>query len=321
MDIKSEIQKAIRIEKDALGALIDKVDDQAVKAVEALSECKGRVIVTGMGKGGLIGRKIAATLASTGTPATFLHPAEAFHGDLGFVLPEDMVIAVSNSGETDEVIALLPHLKRFGVKIIALTGRSDSTLAQHCDIVIDVGVEKEADSLNMAPTASTTAILAMGDALAAAVLLKRGFTREDFAIFHPGGSLGKRLLWHVKDLMHAGEAVPVVEESATVQEGICEMTSKRLGATFVVDKDKKIVGILTDGDLRRFLQTGKGDPLRLPIAEAMIRDPKTIRETALAAEAIKRMEDHSITVLPVVDAQHRPIGAIHLHDLVKSGLA
>jgi arabinose-5-phosphate isomerase len=321
MDIKSEIRKAIRIEQDALGALIEKVDDEAVKAVLALSECKGRVIVTGMGKGGLIGRKIAATLASTGTPATFLHPAEAFHGDIGFVLPEDVVIAISNSGETEELVGLLPHLKRFGVRVIALTGKRDSTLAQHSDVVIDVGVEKEADPLNMVPTASTTAILAMGDALAAAVLLKRGFTRDEFAIFHPGGSLGKRLLWHVKDLMHAGTAVPVVGDGVTVQDGICEMTSKRLGATFVVDKAGKLVGILTDGDLRRFFQKEKENPLRSPITEAMVRRPKTIRETALAAEAIKRMEDHAITVLPVVDPDERPIGAIHLHDLVKSGLA
>ena len=320
MDILAEIKKAIEIEREALEFIIHKVDDQAVAVVELLYACRGRVIVTGMGKTGLIGRKIAATLASTGTPAFFLHPAEASHGDLGVVTSDDVVLAVSNSGETEEVVRLLPHLKRFQVKIISLTGDRNSTLAQHSDVVIDVAVEREADPLGVAPTASTTAVLAMGDALATALLLKRGFSKEQFAIFHPGGSLGRRLLWHVRDLMHTGDSVPVVREGVTVREAIYEMSVKRLGTTFVVNEDMRLSGIFTDGDLRRLLQR-ETNPLELPIADVMTRSSKMIREEVLAAEAVRMMEDHAISILPVVDDQFSLFGVIHLHDLVRAGLA
>ncbi len=320
MSIENDIKNAIAVEREALNALVHKVNEQTVSAVEILLSCRGRVIVTGMGKAGLVGRKIAATFSSTGTPAFFLHPAEALHGDLGIVTDEDVVLIVSSSGNTDEVTRLLPSFKRLQTKIISLTGNTKSSLAQHSDLVIDVGVEKEADPLGVAPTSSTTAMLAMGDALAVALISRRGFTREQFSIFHPGGSLGKKLLLQVKDLMHTGDKVPVVTKEVNVREAIVEMSLKSLGVTFIVNDEGKLQGIFTDGDLRRLLQK-ESNPLMFSIFEVMIKNPRNIKQDALAAEAIKLMEDNSITVLPVVDDHCKPIGAIHLHDLVSSGLA
>jgi arabinose-5-phosphate isomerase len=285
-----------------------------------------------MGKAGLVGRKIAATLSSIGRPAFFLHPAEALHGDLGLVAPEDVVLALSNSGETEELIRLLPSLKRLDIAIVSLTGNLKSTIAQHSNVVVDVGVEREADPLDLAPTASTAAILAMGDALAVALLRKRGFGRDQFAVLHPGGSLGKELLWHVKDLMHVEDAVPIVQERATMRDAICEMTAKSLGAAFIVDREGRLTGVFTDGDLRRLLQRVE-NPLELAVADVMalkpkiLREdaaasgPKTIRQDALAVEALRMMEDNAITILPVVDDRVRPFGAVHLHDLVRAGLS
>ena len=320
MDVLSEVKKTLQIEKEALEFVASKADHQAVAAVDLLCACSGRVIVTGMGKTGLIARKIAATLASVGTPAVFLHPADALHGDLGIVTSEDVILIMSNSGETEEVINLIPSLKRFGVKIIALTGNPASTIAAHSDVVIDVAVEKEADALALIPTASTTAALAMGDALASALVLKRGFTREQFAIFHPGGSLGKKLLWRVKDLMHTGASVPIVQDRVVVREAIYEMSLKKLGATFVVNQEGQLIGIFTDGDLRRLLQTSL-NPLDLLVSDVMTRTPRTTQEESLAAECLRIMEDNAITLLPVVDSQGKPVGAIHMHDLIRAGLA
>ena len=319
-DILREIRGAIAVECEALQALLKKVDDAAACAVVLLYACRGRVLVTGMGKTGLIGRKIAATLASTGTPAFFLHPAEACHGDLGVVTAEDVLLAISNSGETEEIVRLLPHFRRFGVRIISLTGRPQSTLARFSNAVIDVGVAREADPLDVAPTASTTAMLAMGDALAVAVLVKRGLTREQFGLFHPGGNLGRKLLLLVKDLMHVGDQLPVVSLETSLREAICQMTLKRLGSAFVIDGQGRLVGFLSDGDLRRLLQR-EVDPLASPVEQVMTRNPKTITQDELAADALRLMENHAITVLPVVDAEHRPVGALHLHDLVQAGLA
>jgi arabinose-5-phosphate isomerase len=316
----SEIRRVIRLECQALQTLGEKVSETASAAVFAIYACRGRVLVTGMGKTGLIGRKIAATLASTGTPAFFLHPAEAYHGDLGVVTPDDVLLALSNSGETEEVVRLLPHFRRFGVPIVCLTGSRESTLARFSDITIDVGVDCEADPLGVAPTASTTAMLAMGDALAVAVLVKRGFTQEQFSLFHPGGSLGRKLLLLVKDLMHVGEALPLVPVGSSLRDTIYQMTLKRLGAAFVVSKDGRLAGFLSDGDLRRLLER-EGNPLCLPVEHIMTNRPKTIAPDALAADALRLMESHAITVLPVVDGAHHPVGALHLHDLVQAGLA
>ena len=320
MDLLAEVRKALQIEKQALEFIARKADQQVVSAIELLYSCRGRVIVTGMGKTGLIARKIAATLASAGTPALFLHPAEALHGDLGIVTSDDVVLIVSNSGETEEVINLLPPLKRFGVRIVSLTGNPGSTIAQHSDVVIDVAIEREADPLDLIPTSSTTAALAMGDALASALVLKRGFTREQFAMFHPGGSLGRKLLWRVRDLMHTGDSMPMVHDVVTVREAIYEMSLKKLGATLVAAQDGKLMGIFTDGDLRRLLERHL-NPLDLLISDVMIRTPRTIGEDALAAECLRLMEDHAITILPVVDGHMIPLGVIHMHDLVRARLA
>jgi arabinose-5-phosphate isomerase len=320
MNILFEVKKALEIEREALEYISQKIDDQVVKAVDLMFSCKGRIVVTGMGKTGLVGRKIAATLASTGTPSLFLHPAEAIHGDLGLVTRGDVVIAVSNSGETDELVRILPHIKRFQVKIISLTGNKKSTLAEHSDVVIDVSVEREADPLGIAPTASTTATMAMGDALAAALLKKRDFDKEQFAIFHPGGSLGKKLLWTVNDLMHTGNKIPIVKTDATVRQAICEISEKKLGATFILEEDQHLLGVFTDGDIRRLLEKND-NPLSRSIAEVMTHAPKTVKSDALAAEAVRLMEENAITILPVIDEDERIVGVIHLHDLVKAGLA
>lgn len=312
-------KEVLKIEAEAILKLRERLNEQFVQAVDTLLKCPGRVVVTGMGKSGHIGRKIAATLASTGTPTFFLHPAEGIHGDLGMVTEKDVVIAISNSGETEEVLSILPTLKRLGTTIIALTGKSQSSLAKNADVFLDIGVEKEACPLGLAPTASTTATLAMGDALAVVLLEARGFQPEDFALFHPGGALGRRLLLRVKDLMHSGEENPLVEQEKAVKEALFEMTRKKLGAVNVVDKAGSLVGILTDGDLRRQLEKGEG-LLDRKIKEVMTPNPKTISPEKLAAQALKLMQDKSITVLPVVEENKILVGAIHLHDLLKAGI-
>ncbi|MCP4639683.1 MAG: KpsF/GutQ family sugar-phosphate isomerase [bacterium] len=320
MNIQEIVRQSLEIERDAVAALVDRVGDACERAVKLLHACSGRVLVTGVGKAGLVGRKLAATLSSTGTPAAFVHACEAAHGDLGMLCEDDVVIAVSNSGESRELVELLGHLKRLGVKIVALTGAVDSTLGSESDVVVDVGVEQEADTLGLAPTASTTAALAMGDALAAGLMSVKGFSEEQYARNHPGGSLGNLLLMRVEDLMVSSDRMPVVSADVVLRDAIYEMTSRRLGSTFVVDEDGVLVGIITDGDLRRLLQRNT-DPLEMPAAEAMTRDPKRTRPDVLAIEAMQYMEDHKITVLPVVDATGRPLSAIHMHDLVKAGLA
>ena len=305
------------IEAAALQGLKSRLDERFVRAVEMMLQVKGRVVVTGMGKSGHIGRKIAATLASTGTPAMFVHPAEASHGDLGMIKVVDVVLAISNSGESDELVAILPVLKRQGVPLIAMTGGLQSSLARHADVVLDSSVEKEACPLNLAPTASTTAQLALGDALAVALLDARGFKPEDFARSHPGGSLGRRLLTHVGDVMRSGDAVPRVGPGASFSELMQEMSRKGLGASAVVDAAGHAVGVFTDGDLRRLIE--KGQDLRaLTAGEVMHASPRTIAQDALAVEAAEMMEKHRITSLLVVDAQGVLCGAINTNDLMRA---
>jgi arabinose-5-phosphate isomerase len=322
--MKEQAKRVLRIEADAVAALIDRIDERFERAVEMILKCKGRVVVTGMGKSGLIGKKIAATLASTGTPALFLHPAEGIHGDLGMVTRGDIVIALSNSGETDELARMLPSLKRLGIKLIALTGNAESTLAKNSDVVIDVGVNEEACPLGLAPTASTTATLAMGDALAVALLDQRGFKEEDFACFHPGGALGKRLLLRVRDLMHIGDCIPVVTEATLIKDAIYEISSKKMGITAVVNASGKLVGVISDGDLRRWMEKTEksGENLLAKTAkDIMTKNPKIAQKDALAAEAVAIMEKSSITCLIVADPDaRRPEGVIHLHDLLKAGV-
>jgi len=314
-----EGKRVLGIEARAVQSLIDRLDDRFVQAVDLLYGCKGKVVVSGMGKSGLVGQKIAATMASTGTPAFFVHPAEGLHGDLGMVGRQDVVVAISNSGEAQELIQLLPYLERMGIPIVAMTGRLDSTLAKHSDVVLDVSVSEEACPLGLAPTASTTATLALGDALALSLLQKRGFKEEDYAQFHPGGALGRRLLVRVKDLMHAGSDVPTVEESVTGTAAMLEMTAKKLGMTTVVDRTGALSGVITDGDLRRFIQRG-GDFLKATASELASRNPKAIKPDDLAAKAVEIMERHSVTTLVVTESARKIVGVIHLHDLLKNGI-
>lgn len=312
-------KEVIRIEASAVAALEEKIGEQFAQAVDVILHCKGRVIVTGAGKSGLVARKIVATMNSTGTPAIFLHPSDAVHGDLGMVRKEDVVICISKSGNTPELQQILPMIRRLGVPVIAMVGSTNSPMARHSDIVLDVGVKEEACPHDLTPTASTTATLVMGDALAIALLEKRGFSVEEFALFHPGGNLGKRLLLKVEEMMVSGDGVPVVKKYVLLKDAILEMTSKRLGATCVVDGNGGLVGIITDGDLRRLLQKTT-DIVNLTAGEVMTAHPKTIRKDLLAAIALQEMEAYNITQLVVVDDSHRPIGMIHLHDLVKAGL-
>jgi arabinose-5-phosphate isomerase len=312
-------KKVLRIEAEAILALIDKINGDFSRAMEIILSCKGRVVVTGMGKSGLIGKKIAATLASTGTPALFLHPAEGIHGDLGMVMKGDVIIAISNSGETEEIVKLLPVFKRLMVPVIAMTGGMKSALAKAAEVTIDVGVTEEACPMGLAPTASTTAALAMGDAMAITLLEKRGFKEEDFACFHPGGSLGKKLILRVEDVMHSGADIPVVKADTSMREALFEITSKKMGITTVVDGDGKLVGVITDGDLRRYLE--KSDDLFSRSAGELAHgNPKMISRDALAAEAVAVMEKYSITSLLSVDGEGKPEGIIHLHDLLKAGV-
>jgi len=312
-------KNVIRIEAEAVAALESRIDGEFAKAVEMIFKCKGRVAVTGMGKSGIIARKIVATFNSTGTPSLFLHPTDAVHGDLGMVRKEDVVICISKSGDTVELNTLLPIFKRIGVPVIALSGNAQSHLATSADIALDVSVMEEACPYDLAPTSSTTATLALGDAIAMALLDRRNFTPEEFALYHPGGNLGKRLLLKIEELMIKGNAIPKVKRHLPLRDAILEMTTKRLGATCVVDDDGKLIGIVTDGDLRRTLQK-TSDISQLTVEMMMNKNPKTIFPEMLAAIALSEMEAHTITQLVVVDHDHRPVGMVHLHELVKAGL-
>jgi arabinose-5-phosphate isomerase len=318
LDIAKRVLKA---EACAIEGLIERLDGSFSDAIDIIFQSRGKVIVTGMGKSGLIGKKIASTLASTGTPAFFMHPAEASHGDLGMVSSEDVVIAISNSGETDEIVGLIPFLKRFNVHLIAMTGDTNSMLSRAADVSLDVMVKEEACPLGIVPTASTTASLAMGDAIAVALLTKRGFREEDFASFHPSGSLGKKLFIKVRDLMHTGEALPLISPQESMTGAVMEISSKRLGIAVVADKDRKIAGIITDGDVRRGIEKWGKAMFDMKAREVMSINPKTISSEELAAKALSVMEKHSITVLVVPDDSGRAEGIIHLHDILKKGIA
>lgn len=322
MAVTDTAVRVLRDEAAAILALVDQLDSGFEKAVQLIENSKGRVVLTGMGKSGHIARKIAATMASTGTPAFFLHPAEGIHGDLGMVTADDVVVAYSNSGETAEVLNILPSLKRIGAKLIAVVGRTESTLARNADAVLNAGVAKEADSLGLAPTSSTTAALALGDALAVTLMERNHFTADNFAVFHPGGALGKKLLLTVEMVMHKGKENPCIGEDSSVKDALFVMTDKGLGAVSVLDGDGKLIGLLTDGDVRRGLNQSE-DFLALPVAKAMTVHPQVISTDRLAAESLHIMENHKphpITVLPVTDRDGRAIGMVHITDLLKQGV-
>jgi arabinose-5-phosphate isomerase len=318
-DILAMGRRTLEIEAAAVSSLVDHVDAAFVDAVQVLLACKGRVVVSGMGKSGHIGGKIAATLASTGTPAFFMHPAEASHGDLGMITGDDVVLALSNSGESPEILAIVPLIKRRGARLIAMTGKPQSALAREADIHLYAGAVHEACPHNLAPTASTTAALAVGDALAVAALYARGFSAEDFARTHPGGALGRRLLVHVRDIMHKDAALPVVREGTAFREALLEMTRKGLGMTAVTTAEGGLVGVFTDGDLRRCLDHNV-DMANTLIDAVMTRNPKTISEDALAAEAVLFMEEKKINGLLALDGQGRLTGALNMHDLLRAGV-
>jgi arabinose-5-phosphate isomerase len=314
--VLARAREVIRKEAEGIAKLESKLNDTFAKAVKLLLNCKGRVIVTGMGKSGIIGKKIASTFNSIGTPASFLHPVEGVHGDLGLVRKEDVVLAISKSGDTAELYQLFPIFKRIGVPIIALLGNMESPISKESDIVIDVSVDGEAGPYDLVPTISATAALVMGDCLALALFEKRNFSPEDFALLHPGGNLGRKLL-KVKDLMHTGERVPIVSENTGLKETILEMTTKRFGATTVADAKGRLVGIFTDGDLRRLIE-GKRDFLDLTAKDVMTKNPKTIAPDEFAAVALNKMESHKITCLVITDSERKPHGLIHLHDLLEA---
>ena len=318
--ILKRARDVLNIESNGILSVMERLDESFVHAVDLLRRCRGKVVVTGLGKSGLICRKIAATLASTGTPSFFLHAGDGVHGDLGMVMKGDVILALSNSGETEEILKLIPHFTLNGLKIIAMTGNPDSTLAKAADVVLEVGVREEACPLGLAPTASTTAALAMGDALAVVLLEENGFKEEDFASRHPGGILGRKLLLRVEDLMHGGDQVPLVREETSMKDALFEITSKRLGVTGVVDPKGKLVGVITDGDLRRGLEK-EGNIFQFKAKDLMTRNPKTIPGDSLAAAAVTVMEQYPITSLFVLDNKHqKPQGVIHLHDLIKAGI-
>ena len=321
MDIVKEAKRVLRVEAQSLLDLAERIDENFSQAVDLLYQCKGKVVLMGMGKSGLVGRKIASTFASTGTPAFFLHPAEGVNGDFGMLAKEDVIIAISNSGETRELLEVLPLIKRYGNRLITLIGNTNSTLAKAGDVNLDIRVKEEACPLGLAPTASTTATLAMGDALAITLMGKKDFKKEDFAILHPGGSLGKRLLLKVEDLMHVGKASPIISEKTLMKDAIFEITSKRLGVTGVCNAEGHLVGVITDGDLRRALEKFS-DLFNREASEVMTRNPKWIEKDALAAKAVQRMEEYSITSLFVFNKAGDivPVGIIHLHDLLKAGV-
>ncbi len=319
-DFIEQAKNILRIEADSVYALIERVDNHFIDAIEIMYSCRGKVVITGMGKSGIIGKKVAATMASTGTPAFYLNPAEGGHGDVGVVSKGDVVIAISNSGETDEIITLLPTLKRMEIKIIAMTGNPVSMLARSADVTLDVSVKEEACPMGLAPTASTTATLAMGDALAISLLNKKGFTEEDFAFFHPGGSLGRKLILTVEDLMHSGNVIPTIHIDSLMQDAIIEISSRRLGITTVVDNEFKMKGVITDGDLRRGMEKWGEEFFSLKAVDVMTHRPRTIEKNMLAAKALALMEKYAITVLVVADTENNVEGIIHLHDLLKAGI-
>ena len=318
-DLIDSAQRTIRLEIEAVQELLPRINADFIKACELILNCKGRVVVVGMGKSGHIGNKIAATLASTGTTAFFVHPAEASHGDMGMITRDDIVLALSNSGSTAEIVTLLPLIKRLGIRLISMTGNPDSPLAKAAEVNLDARVSQEACPLNLAPTSSTTASLVLGDALAIALLEARGFTAEDFAFSHPGGALGRRLLLKVENVMHAGDALPRVSRGTSLRDALLEMTQKGLGMTVVLEEDGRLAGIFTDGDLRRTLDRGI-DVRQASIDEVMTPHGKTARAEMLAAEALKIMEDHKINALVVVDDQDNPVGALNMHDLLRAGV-
>ena len=318
-ELTLEGKNVLQIEADAVAALSDRLAEDFAGACRSILDCTGRVVVVGMGKSGHIGSKIAATLASTGTPSFFVHPGEASHGDLGMITPDDLVIAISNSGNTPEILAILPMIRRLSVPLISMTGSKDNPLCNQADYCLDVGVEKEACPLNLAPTASTTAALAMGDALAVALLKARNFTVNDFARSHPGGALGRRLLLYVKDIMQSGSHIPLVDINDSLQAALLEMSSKGLGMTGIIDEDGKLVGIFTDGDLRRTLNKGI-DLYSAKVAEVMTTGPTVTSEDRLAADVVNMMQDLSINSMLAVDKEHRPVGALNMHDLLRAGL-
>ena len=328
IDSDSTIRNVTRVlecEAAAIRNVADRVSSEVSAAVNLLDSCRGRLVLTGIGKSGAIARKAAATFCSTGAPAAFLHPVEAVHGDLGIIGEGDVVIALSNSGETQELLAWLPFLQRQGTTLISLTGNLSSTLASHSQVVIDTHVDAEADPLELAPTCSTTVMLAMCDALAIALMQQRGFTREQFAIFHPGGNIGRKLLLKVVDLMRTGAAVPIVAESVSCKQAIETISQKQIGCVFVTDQQDQLIGIVTDGDVRRafvsLLKNNQPELLESSVDQIMTQSPHSISQELLAAEALRTMEDRQITVLPVVDGTKRIIGVLHLHDLIRSGLA
>ncbi len=312
-------KRTIRMERDAVAQLEKRIDASFVSACELIQKCTGRVIVTGMGKSGHVGRKMAATLASTGTPAYFVHPGEASHGDLGMITAKDLVIAISSSGSSVEIVTLLPMIKRLGVPIISMTGKPDSILGQAADAHLDISVESEACPLDLAPTSSTTVTLVMGDALAVALLEARGFTAEDFAFSHPGGALGRKLLLRVTDVMHHGSETPRVTADTSVPRALSEMTTKGFGMTTVVNDAGQLLGIFTDGDLRRCLDSGV-DIATATISSVMTKSPRTVHKDTLAAEALNMMETNKITALVVEDDEQCPLGVLHMHDLLRAGL-
>lgn len=322
MNVIDEARRVIRVEAEALSVMAERIDASFAEAIDLILGSQGRVIVSGMGKSGLVGQKIASTMASTGTPAFFLHPAEGIHGDLGMIMRGDVVIAISNSGETEEILRILPSIKRLGAHLVAMSGNPTSNLARSSDVFLDVSVAEEACPLGLAPTASTTATLAMGDALAVALLVRRGFKAEDFAIFHPGGSLGKKLILRVEDLMHSGESIPLVQEETLMKEALFVITSKGLGVTGVCDTSGALKGVITDGDLRRSLERGF-DILNQRASEIMKLAPLRIKRSELAAAALQVMEQRAITSLFVFEDDQNlvPCGVIHLHDILKAGIA
>lgn len=318
-DLIQSAQRTIRLESSAVDGLLARIGDDFVRACEMILSCTGRVVVVGMGKSGHIGNKIAATLASTGTPSFFVHPAEASHGDMGMITKDDVVLALSNSGSTAEIVTLLPLIKRLGIRLISMTGNPESALAKAAEVNLDASVEQEACPLNLAPTSSTTVSLVLGDALAIALLESRGFTAEDFAFSHPGGALGRRLLLKVENVMHEGERLPLVAQGTSLRAALLEMTRKGLGMTVIVRDDGRLAGIFTDGDLRRTLDKDI-DVRDANIDQVMTVHGKTARADMLAAEALKIMEDHKINALVVVDGEDRPIGALNMHDLLRAGV-
>lgn len=319
MDAIQEGKRVLVIERDAIDGLINRIGETFVRAVELLAGARGRIIITGIGKSGIVARKIAATLSSTGTPAVFLNSAEGLHGDIGVVTADDVVLALSYSGESEEVLKLIPYFRWMKVPIISMTGAARSALARESDVVLNIRVDKEACPWDIVPTASTTAALALGDALAVTLLKKKGIDLSDFAHRHPGGAIGRQILLSVADLMHAGDRCPKVEETVLLKDAVYEMTGKGLGMTTVTGKGGALVGVITDGDLRRIFQKYE-NPLAMEVGSLMGKSPKTIKADKLAAEALRILEDHAITSLVIIDNRNRPVGVIHIHDILKAGI-